>query len=96
MDDEWTGLGLYRAQLGPSLLPHGIHELSDRRHYRHLISGNLLALCSVTILKQSPCFPACELPIHPATHTLSVIDGAPSHIIGPFMFRPHGGTEAVA
>ncbi len=32
MDDECTGLGLYRAQQ-----PHVIHELTDHRHYWHLV-----------------------------------------------------------
>ena len=49
---------------------------------------------SVTIYK--PLFPhlkATKRPSHWHWHTLSAI-GAPSHIIGPFMFRPQGGAEA--
>jgi hypothetical protein len=86
---------------GPSLSPHGIHELSDCRHYWHLAirPTNHLRQLAGTLFCNHPQAPVSPPVSYQVTqYTLSAIDGAPSHshIIGPFMFRPHGDAHGDA
>ena len=90
MDDECTGLGLYRAQDGTSLSPHGTHELAPPqlppRPNLSSLAGTFVH--SVTILE--PLFPHLKVTKGPSC---KLAIGAPSQIIDPFMFRPIGDAE---
>jgi hypothetical protein len=71
MDDEWTGLGLYRALHRTSHSPHGTHELSAAATSTSPESqATCWHLCSVTIFK--PLFPHSMLP-STTLHRLSAL-----------------------
>lgn len=92
MDDEWTGLGLYRAQQG-----HLSRLMAYTSRATTATNGTSPFALAGTLFcnhSQAPVSPPVSYQV---THrrTLSAIDGAPSHIIiRPFMLPSRWGCRS--
>jgi hypothetical protein len=79
MDDEWTGLGLYRAHL-TRLMAHTSSTFSDRRLPSNSPESQATSLALAQYPPVSP--PDSKFPTNrPKVITTAI--GAPSHIVGP-------------